>query len=203
MTVRSSGPIAGLVMGALLTSGGWFVAYSIGKPIRDQAAASTGWPTADGRITRSQLARSISEGTTMYSADISYEYDVAGRRFDGDCVWFGDNSSTSDAAPYRRAVEQYAVGTEVKVHYDPDDPITSVLEPGVTWASSMLYFIGLGMLTVGGLILASALVPLLLIGVALVGVFAPRGHDPMSDFARPTSARRDSGSSDDDGITIG
>lgn len=200
MSITASGPVAGLVAGALLTAGGFFMAFSIGKPIRDQAAASVTWPTTEGRITRAQLERSISKGKTMYSADIAYDYQLDGKPFEGGRVWMGNGSSSSDPTPFRRAVERYPAGTAVRVHYDPADPAESVLEPGVTWASSFLYFFGLGVLAVGGMILLSALVPLLLVAAALAGFFAPKGDDAMRDFDRPVPPSTDP---DDDGITIG
>ena len=57
METRQSGPITGLVIGGLLLVGGFFLAYRIGKPIRDRAVASVAWPTAEGRITGSRVER--------------------------------------------------------------------------------------------------------------------------------------------------
>lgn len=210
MSAGGSGLLGGLVAGTLLALGGWFCAFSIGKPLHERAAASTAWPVAEGRIMKSQLARSRDKGTTMYSADVAYEYTVDGRRFEGDAIWMGDGYRSSDAAEFRRAVDRYPVGRVVQVHYDPAAPDSSVLEPGATWSSGMLYFMGLGVLALGSVILLSTAVPLFILLAALGGSLAARSPDPAQDFdhlATPASARRNSASrpldNDDDGITIG
>ena len=204
MIAHASGSVAGFIVGTLLTASGFFMAYSVGKPLRDQAAASIAWPTADGRITGSQLERSKSRGETMYSADVAYEYSVDGRNFEGDRVWFGDDFSSSNPTPWRKVVDRYAAGTDVKVFYAPADPVASVLEPGATWSSSGLYVVGLGLLTLGVLILLSSLAPLLLVVAALLGFLSPKDSDPRDDFDRPAGGSRASGGdAGDDGIVIG
>ncbi len=207
--MQTQRPLLGLFLGLLVASGGWFVAFSVGKPIRDKAAASTAWPTADGRITRSELERVREEGRTMYSVDVAYDYAVAGEAFSGERVWFGDDFRSSSITTWRRLVDRYPVGTAVQVHYDPADPGDSVLEPGATWSGSVIYLIGLGMLVVGGLILLSSLLPLAVM-VAAILAGAGRGAEDLRDefgeqqdeFGRPRDGpgRPDPGG--DDGITI-
>jgi hypothetical protein len=223
MATRQSGPITGLVIGGLLLVGGFFLTYRIGKPIRDRAAASVAWPSTEGRITGSRVERvkNGGDGKTTYTADITYDYALDGRTFEGDRVWFGDDYSASDASAFRAAVGRYPVGQAVKVHYDPAEPAESVLEPGPTWSGSALYFIGLGLMTLGGIILVSAAGTLLLVTAALAAAvgglvggrrdsrdeFGPRADDPARDFERP--APRPLGGrlpstppADDDGIEI-
>lgn len=218
--MQSSGPLVGLLIGGLLAAGGWFTAFSIGKPLRDRAAASVAWPTADGRINRAEIERFKERGKTLYSADVAYEYAIDGRTYQGDRVWFGDAGRSSDQRVWQRAVERYPAGKAVKVHYDPADPGESVLEPGATWSGSLVYLIGLGFLGLGGVILLSSLLPLLVAVAALAGG-AGRRLDPRDDFGdgdgdgdgadmshggRPEARGRrtiDDASGDDDGITIG
>ena len=223
MAARQAGPILGLVVGGAMLVGGFFLTSRIGKPMREQAAASTSWPTTDGRITASRVERvkRAGEGNATYTADITYEYSLDGRGFEGDRVWFGDNYSASDASAFRAAVARYPVGTAVKVHYDPAEPSESVLEPGPTWSGSMLYFIGLGLMAIGGIILVSAAGTLLLVTAALAAAvggllggrrdsrddFGPKADDAARDFERP-APRPLSGRfpvdppADDDGIEI-
>lgn len=210
MTVRGGGPIAGLILGSILAAGGYGVAFWLGKPIRDEAVASTSWPATEGRIIRSRLEESRNDGKTQLSHDIGYEYALDGKTLTGSRVWIGDGYSASPGNEFRAAVARYPVGKQVQVHYDPTAPADSVLEPGTTWSSSLAYFIGLGMLAVGGLILLSALTPLLLVALVMAGWFAPRRPDETRDFDRPsprplskggpTPSRPDDG---DDGIRIG
>jgi hypothetical protein len=223
MARRQAGPIAGLIVGSLLLVGGFFLTYRIGKPIRDKATASVAWPATEGRITASRVERVKhgGGGKATYTAEITYEYALDGQTFEGDRVWFGDDYSASDASVFRAAVGRYPAGKAVKVHYDPAEPAESVLEPGSTWSGSALYLIGLGLMTLGGMILVSAAGTLLLVTAALAaavgGIFggrrdaAPefegRRDDPVSDFDRP--APRPLGGrppaappADDDGIEI-
>ncbi len=221
MVRREAGPIAGLVIGGLMLGGGYFLTYRVGKPIRDKAAASTSWPVTDGRITGSRVERvKQKKGGTTYTADITYEYALDGRTFEGDRVWFGDDYSASDASAFRAAVGRYPVGRAVKVHYDPAEPAESVLEPGTTWSGSALYFIGLGLMTLGGIVTLSAAGTLLLVTLALAATvgsllggrreshddFGPRLDDLARDFERPAprplGGRPDSERADDDGIEI-
>ena len=222
MARREAGPIAGLVIGGLMLVGGYFLTYRVGKPIRDKAAASIAWPATDGRITGSKVERVKrgGEGKATYTADITYEYALDGRTFEGDRVWFGDDYSASDASAFRAAVGRYPVGSAVKVHYDPAEPAESVLEPGPTWSGSALYFIGLGLMTLGGIIALSSAGTLLLVTLALAAAvggvlggrrdsrddFGPRWDDPARDFERPTprplGGHPGSERADDDGIEI-
>jgi len=220
MAHRQAGPIAGLVIGSLLLVGGFFLTYRIGKPIRDKAAASVAWPATEGRITASRVERvkQGGDGKATYTADITYEYALDGRTFEGDRVWFGDDYSASDASAFRAAVGRYPVGKAVKVHYDPAEPAESVLEPGSTWSGSALYFIGLGLMGLGGIVALSATGTLLLVMLALaaaVGGVVRGRRDSPADFGsradphdfdrpppRPLGGNSASAQADDDGIQI-
>lgn len=223
MASQQGGPIAGLIFGSLMLVGGYFLADRIGKPMRAQAAASVAWPTAEGQITVSRVERTneAGKGKANYTAVITYQYSLDGQTFEGDRVWFGDDYSVSNefASAFRAAVHRYPVGQAVKVHYDPAEPGESVLEPGPTWSGSVFYFIGLVLMTLGSLILVSALGTLLFMTAALAAVigglvgsrrdhtsqFGPRLDEPASDFDRPASrplGRPDPEQTDDDGIEI-
>lgn len=207
---QSAGPVARFLAGIVLTALGFFLAFTLGKPLRDQSLASGSWPTTEGRITRSELVRTVSKGTAMYTADIGYTYDLDGRSFEGERVWFGDDYRSSNAAEFRRVVAAYPVDRQVRVHYDPAAPEASVLEPGATWSGSLLYFAGLGTLALGGILVLSCILPLV-IAVALVGP-SGRGSDPeLQGFSRPpprpltnppAAGRTNPESPEDDGITI-
>lgn len=209
MSVRSAGPITGLLVGALLAGGGWMVAFRLGKPIRDEALASASWPTTGGRVTRSRLDESRKDGTILRSADIGYEYEVAGRALTGTRVWIGDEYQSSPGNEFRAAVKRHPVGRLVQVHYDPADPARSVLEPGPTWSASAIYLFGLGGLGLGSVILVSALAPLLLVLLAGAGAFrsGPDADDRdrfpprprPGDHGRPPA---DGDGAEDDGIRI-
>ena len=205
----SAGPVARFLAGLGLTALGFFLAFTLGKPLREQSLASVAWPTTEGRITRSELARTVSDGKAMYTADVGYTYDLDGRPLEGERVWFGDGYRSSNAAAFRRVVAEYPVGRQVRVHYDPLAPENSVLEPGATWSGSLLYFAGLGTLALGGILVLSCILPLV-IALALVGHSGRGSDDQLRDFSRPPprplTKPSPAGTSDDgpedDGITI-
>lgn len=179
----SAGPVARLLAGVVLSGLGFFLGYSLGKPLRDQSLASVSWPTTEGRITRSELVRTVSDGKAMFTSDVGYTYDLDGRSLEGERVWFGDGYRSSNVSEFRRVVAEYPVGRQVRVHYDPLAPENSVLEPGATWSGSLLYFAGLGTLALGGILVLSCLLPLV-IALALA-VPSGRSSDELRDFSRP------------------
>jgi len=204
------GPIVGVVLGIVLTVIGSGVTFWLGKPLREQAVASSGWPATEGKITRSVLEESRKDGSTMRSADIGYEYQLDGKTLHGSRVWIGDGYSASPGHEFRAAVSRYPVGRPVRVHYNPADPGESVLEPGPTWSGSLLYFIGWGVLCLGGLILLSALMPLLVVmlavGTSIASPWPGESRLPSDETTGPSPDRRRAapGADDgDDGISIG
>ena len=101
-----------------------------------QAFAATRWPTVPGRVLK---AGTVEEwlprtGATVYRPAIAYEYEVAGRRYTGDRLRFGDVDSVHrlDA---EALVSRYPVGATVTVAYQPDRPEVATLETRVDWPS--------------------------------------------------------------------
>lgn len=211
MIVRAAGPVTALIIGVALAATGSMVTLWLGKPLRDEAVASASWPTTDGRIVRSTLQQRRDDGAWQHTAEIDYEYEVAGTSFMGTRAWIGDDYWSSPGSEFRDAVQRYPVGRQVNVHYDPAEPARSVLEPGATWSSSIGYFVGLGLLIGGSLMLLAAIAPLLIMIVALAGSSRPEPRDEWHDFDRtpspPSRGGRETSSrpvdDGDDGIRIG
>jgi hypothetical protein len=124
---------------------GIFVTIGIGLSlwgwtILQQAQVSQNWPTTSGEVTYSQVRESSDEDGTSYFADVTYGYVANDRRYTSDNVSFGQYGGT-----YKHAsgiVERYPVGQRVTVSYNPEEPQTAVLEPGATWSSYMILFMG-------------------------------------------------------------
>jgi len=197
---KTIGLFVALGLGVLFTVVGYFVAFHFGKPILDNAKASTNWPTADGVIESSEVAKSTnSDGDTMYSAEVVYQYEVNGQKLDSDNVFFGGDYSSSSRSDASGTVNRYPVGKEVEVFYDPDEPSNSVLEPGAKWMSYMVYGIGMVFLVVGLLVVIGPLCYLVLaafvIGGAATGAIGRR-HD--SDYRDHVPARFDPGPARED-----
>ncbi len=91
-----------------------------------RADLSEGWPTATARILHSEAMMRLGKGPRHYP-DISYDYEVAGKRYTSSSIRFsGAHFRTNDGA--QQVVDRYPAGSDVMVRYDPDNPATAVLE---------------------------------------------------------------------------
>jgi hypothetical protein len=119
--------------GAILFASFWSmftggVAVAIFIAALAQIASAT-WPTTTGTITRSEyLPRKHSEW------NLAYHYAVAGNSYTG-TVYAKDPMPIQGETEVLRHVAAYPAGKEVVVSYDPDDPATSVLRPGLRGAT--------------------------------------------------------------------
>lgn len=113
------------------------------------ASASKNWPTVPGKVVISEVDRHRSEkGSTNYSANVVYDYQVEGTTYSAKRVSFGDSRSSNPAGA-RTIQNKYKLGTEVLVHYSPKDPSLAVLEPGVSGVTLLLPGIGAVFFLVG------------------------------------------------------
>jgi len=120
------------------------------------ASISEGWPSTQGEITSSYIRSSTDEDGTSYFADIEFKYVVNDRWLEGDMVNFGEYG-TSDMSHAEGIVDRYPIGKMVTVYYNPEQPETAVLEPGLTWSSYFILFMGIIFLIVPAIIFASLL----------------------------------------------
>ena len=156
-----------LLFGVVLTAVGGF------KVI--QARASNAWPMVQGTVLTSTVEKTESRSTrnvnrnrkrrslppvkistedrskksTSYQAAVTYGYTVEGVEHVGNRIVIGAVSSNK-LARAEELVGRYPEGGEVQVHYDPEDPGSSVLEPGVHGGAYFLPVIGLIFLLLGG-----------------------------------------------------
>jgi len=145
-----------LFAGAIFVIVGYLVAYVMGLPLIEQAKASSKWPTTSGLVLKSKVSshRSNNSSSSTYSAKVSYQYQVEGKKFESEMVWFGGDVSTSNKSMVRETVKKYPVDQKVIVHYNPEDPEIAVLEPGVFKTTYFYYlfgwlFLGVGILMTG------------------------------------------------------
>jgi hypothetical protein len=93
-----------------------------------RAVQSREWPVASGIITANAISQKyFLPWGTAYKLEISYRYDVAGLEYTADRVTFGAPRSF-DQGFIGRLAEQYRVGGEVNVHYDPSEPAVAVID---------------------------------------------------------------------------
>lgn len=121
-----------------------------GIPTARNAMESRNWPSADGRIIISDVSENYDSenGSITYTAKVAYNYTVNGLPYTGSTVAFGDFGS-SDPSHAGGIVSRYPVAKSVKVYYDPDEPKTSVLEPGSGWSSFMGLIVGIAFAIIG------------------------------------------------------
>ena len=128
------------------------------------AQSSSSWPVTQGEIltsvvdkketsTRSKKSRNLringsgisvsnkSKKGHSYEALVSYSYSVSGEEYVGKRTAFG--AITKGGQGRAEAIcERYPVGSQVDVHYDPDDVESATLEVGI---QAQVFFIpGLG-----------------------------------------------------------
>ncbi|MBK1791895.1 DUF3592 domain-containing protein [Persicirhabdus sediminis] len=121
-----------------------------------KAKDSESWPSTQGTIITSELSRDDSydsetgQKTTMYSANIVYEYSVDGVRRSCDAVSFVSVSG-SDLTDARKNLSRYPYGMTVAVYYDPDNADDAILEPGVQQSTWSVLCFGLVFSGVGSL----------------------------------------------------
>ena len=103
------------------------------------------WPATSGVVQHSAVAKRDRVGHRRgdtYRAHVEYAYSVDGRYYRASRISFGE-LPTGFSAPARWTVERYPTASEVRVHYDPDDPGRAVLVTGVTLGSGGIVALGL------------------------------------------------------------
>lgn len=124
-----------------------FVLFSLYRLVN--ALRTYRWPTTTG-VVRGQgvNSSSSSEGSTSYSPELRYEYEVGGDTYVSSRIAVGSGPSFNSRSGAREWLEDYPTDSEVTVHYNPDSPDRSVLQPGGILGGLLLLVISGGMLTV-------------------------------------------------------
>jgi hypothetical protein len=110
-----------------------------------KAQEALSWPTASGKILSSALRHEDGE-ISGYVSEISYKYQAYGVHHIADVRQFG-GTSISSKMQAQRIVEQYPIGREITVYFNPNKPAQAVLEPGkIDWVTAV---IGVGFVVIG------------------------------------------------------
>jgi hypothetical protein len=98
------------------------------------------WPVVRGRIVQSGVEafedwrnQELGRNPPRYQSAVCYTYEVNGRQYSGDRLTVGVRMSATFSALAKRTAARYPVGTEVDVHYNPESPGESVLQPLSRW----------------------------------------------------------------------
>ena len=111
-------PVAGVI---------WFILSRRKKASKMLSDAST-WVTTRGKIIKSRVEVSGGEITSVFPR-IVYEFTVNSQTYQGQQIQAGEQfwaSRTSEAA--YDLVDQYPVGSEVTIFYDPVNPANCALQ---------------------------------------------------------------------------
>jgi hypothetical protein len=121
------------------------------------SARARQWPTAPARIessgVRSYEERDTSSNgrsrmRTMARPDVVYSYAVGGVQYRGNTVSIIKSSTNSDAFA-RKVAARYPVGKEFRVHYNPDNPSESALDPRAPLGLYFFYVMPVIVLAIG------------------------------------------------------
>ncbi len=117
-----------LVYAALLLGFAYFVFISVPRTLSTKS-----WPTTTGRVTASKLReeRRLSNGSSIpvYSADITYAYEVDHKEYSSTKIKWVDHNSTSKRH-HQEVLKKYPIDQSVTVFFNPKKPSISLLEPG-------------------------------------------------------------------------
>ncbi len=96
---------------------------------------AAGWPTVPGVIISAELDSYVKRDedgdvTTMYTPLITYEYQVDGQGYTNNRVRVQAYAATNMQSVSSKKLEEYPVGSQVEVHYDPLNPEDALLEIG-------------------------------------------------------------------------
>jgi hypothetical protein len=99
---------------------------------------SSAWPTVGGTILQSgietvQSTDDDGSTSTTYGVNLQYQFSVAGQQYQGTRRTFTE-MRTSSFRRTQKILEGFPQGGSVTVYYDPEDPSSCVLEPGVNAA---------------------------------------------------------------------
>jgi hypothetical protein len=108
------------------------------------ARSSETWPITAGTITESRIEPE--GGNQSAKSSVRYIYQVGGNRYTGTEVGhFGTDPQSGE-----KITSRYPPGSQVEVHYHPDNPAVAVLEPGgMKWKKYLELAFPLGMLVFG------------------------------------------------------
>jgi hypothetical protein len=99
------------------------------------------WPTVEAVIESAEMGRHPgNHGGDTYSANISYNYQVAGIQYEGTRLAFGEMTTSPEYA--QGILKRYPVGKKVPVHYDPANPELAVLETGLHGGTGIAFAVG-------------------------------------------------------------
>ena len=126
------------------------VTILIGRAVTKQTSVMKKWPTTVGRIIRSEVTTTVRQhhrpnrprgdyNVTMYVPRIVYAYEAGGHAFEGDDIGWSTSANRRSVA--EKYVKRYPLQSQVRVYYNPDDPVEATLAPTVGRLAVILWFV--------------------------------------------------------------
>ncbi|NJN73714.1 MAG: DUF3592 domain-containing protein [Limnothrix sp. RL_2_0] len=151
-----------LLFSGILTIGG-VALILFGISFLKDANASKNWPIAPGQVQSTRPVRSSSNRkyNPTYHYAVTYRYEVEGRSFTNDRYSLGDGPTASkrfqnQGEAIAAARKDYPVGQAINIYYNPTEPSSSVIKPGVGFGTLVPLVMGCLFLPSGiGLLLIS------------------------------------------------
>ena len=138
----------------------------LSRTVLKDAKASESWLTATGIVTTSEIRETRSGDGYSYSPRILYDYQVEDETYSSGRITVADGGSgRSERA--ESMVEQYPVGEEVEVFYNPEIPSQSLLERSVPTTVRFINWGGMAFAAIGVLVIIRTLFRFLF---ALLGI---------------------------------
>jgi hypothetical protein len=131
------------------------VALYVGNQRLAQVRATEQWPTTDGKVISTSVESRGTGNQVTYHALILYEFRLHGAVFHGTRLGIGDQDFRSRAEA-QQVTDRYPPGRDVLVHYNPNVPGESILQPGSTTWFWVVVGLG-GVFVLLGLVLAVTL----------------------------------------------
>lgn len=144
--------IIALISIALIILGIFFLVKQI--DILTQAYEKRSWPTTIGEIVKTEVA-----GERALHPQISYKYRIEDKTYtastDLHISGFGNKRSRMDNS--KKIINEFPVGTQVRVYYDSHNPKISYLRIGPFWSDYIKLATGLLLFASGSFILLGGL----------------------------------------------
>ena len=114
-----------------------------------QRALKTEAKVISSDLTVSHSNRSDGRVAQMYSADIAYEYEVQGHRYEGTDIYIRSKAKTSEEWLARDILKEFPAGKVCDIFYDRDNPEVSWLKDKVFVGDYMFFGISLAFTLLG------------------------------------------------------
>lgn len=105
------------------------VMFFLRRRSAEKQAASPHWPTAAGTIVDSRVHTFRNKGRDYHTARVGYTYQAGGKEHRSQRITWGGNPYSRQPDEAQATLARYPVGATVPVHYNPQKPEESVLEP--------------------------------------------------------------------------